>query len=177
VHLHLQATNRTWRIRVVTARSRCQLLAARMHFLPAGPDIPLELVAAQEKGETIFVCGAGVSRGVGLPLFRGLVEGVYQHLGEDWTLHPAEREVMRQGGQLGGQYDRVLRCLERRLAASNAPRNRGMRERIRAAVRQVLAAPDNVDLGNHLALLELSRDAEGCNRILTTNFDTLFEMG
>jgi SIR2-like domain len=146
-----------------------------MRFLPAGPDIPPELVAAQEEGQTIFVCGAGVSRGVGLPLFRGLVEGVYQHLGEDWTVHPAEREGMRQGGRLEGQYDRVLRCLERRLAASDAPRNRGMRERIRAAVRHVLAAPDNADLANHLALLELSRDAEGRNRILTTNFDTLFE--
>jgi len=82
---------------------------------------------------------------------------------------------MRQGGQLHGQYDRVLRCLERRLAASDALRNRGMRERIRAAVRKVLAAPDNAELNNHLALLELSRDAEGRKRILTTNFDTLFE--
>src|SRR5438128_9547167 len=99
-----------------------------MRFLPAGPDIPLELVAAQEKGQTIFVCGAGVSRSVGLRLFRGLVEGVYEHLGEDWRLHPAEREVMLQGGQLEGQYDRGLRCLERRLAASNTPRNIGMRE-------------------------------------------------
>jgi NAD-dependent SIR2 family protein deacetylase len=146
-----------------------------MRFLPTGPDIPLELISAQEKGQTIFVCGAGVSRGAGLPLFRGLVEGVYQHLGEDWNLHPAEREGMRASGALEGQYDRVLRCLERRLVALDAPRNRGMRERIRAAVRHVLAPPDNVDLANHLALLELSRDAEGGNRILTTNFDTLFE--
>lgn len=146
-----------------------------MRLLPTGPDIPLELISAQEKGQTIFVCGAGVSRGAGLPLFRGLVEGVYQHLGEDWNLHPAEREGMRAGGALEGQYDRVLRCLERRLVASGGPRNRGMRERIRAAVRHVLTTPDNVDLANHLALLELSRDAEGGNRILTTNFDTLFE--
>lgn len=146
-----------------------------MRFFPKGPDIPLELISAQEKGQTIFVCGAGVSRGAGLPLFRGLVEGVYQRLGEDWNLHPAEREGMRAGGALEGQYDRVLRCLERRLVASDAPRNRGMRERIRAAVRHVLAPPDAVDLANHLALLELSRDAEGTNRILTTNFDTLFE--
>jgi hypothetical protein len=148
---------------------------ARMRFLPGGPDIPSELVAAQEKGQTIFVCGAGVSRTVGLPLFRGLVEGVYNYLGEDWRLYPAEREGMRQGGQLEGQYDRVLRCLERRLAGSNLPRNRGMRERIRTAVRHVLAAPANANLSNHLALLELSRDAEGRNRLLTTNFDTLFE--
>jgi SIR2-like domain len=160
---------------VMVSSSRLFSRFAAIRFLPAGPVIPAELIAAQEEGRTIFVCGAGVSRAVGLPLFRGLVEGVYKHLGEDWNLHPAEREGMRQDGLLEGQYDRVLRCLERRLAASHAPRNRGMRERIRTAVRHVLAAPDNADLTNHLALLELSRDAEGRNRILTTNFDTLFE--
>jgi hypothetical protein len=103
------------------------------------------------------------------------VERVYRHLGEDWNLHAAEREGMRTGGELYGQYDRVLRCLERRLAASDAPRNRGMRERIRQGVREALTAPDSADLTNHQALLELSRDAEGRNRLLTTNFDTLFE--
>src|SRR6266436_2775763 len=138
-----------------------------MRFLPGGPDVPAELIEAQEKGQTIFVCGAGVSRRAGLPLFRGLVEGVYGHLGEDWTLHAAEREGMKAGGALEGQYDRVLRCLERRLAASDAPRNRGMRERIRSAVRHVLTARDEADLSNHLALLELSRDAEGRVRLLT----------
>lgn len=117
-----------------------------------------------------------MSRTAGLPLFRGLIEGVYQQLGEDWNLHTAEREGMEPNGQLAGQYDRVLRSLERRLlTASGGPQNRGMRERIRTAVRHVLAPPDNVDLANHLALLELSRDAEGRTRLLTTNFDTLFE--
>jgi NAD-dependent SIR2 family protein deacetylase len=146
-----------------------------MRLLPNGPDIPQDLVSSQEKGQTIFVCGAGVSRTIGLPDFRGLVEGVYQQLGEDWNLHTAEQEGMTKSGLLYGQYDRVLRCLERRLAGSDPNRNRGMRERIRAAVRHVLTPPNNADLGNHIALLELSRDAEGRNRLLTTNFDTLFE--
>jgi SIR2-like protein len=146
-----------------------------MRFLPSGPDVPTELIAAQEKGQVIFVCGAGVSRGAGLPTFRGLVERVYELLGEDWNLHIAEREGMKPDGRLANQYDRVLRSLERRLIASDAPRRRGMRERIRSAVRQALAAPEGADLSNHLALLELSRDAEGRIRLLTTNFDTLFE--
>jgi SIR2-like protein len=145
-----------------------------MRFRPSGPDIPAELIAAQEKGETIFVCGAGVSRTVGLPLFRGLVEGIYRELSEDWRRYPAEREGMQEGGELYGQYDRVLRSFERRLAASDSPRNRGMRGRIRAAVRTVLAPPD-IGLENHLELLKLSRDAGGRTRLLTTNFDTLFE--
>jgi hypothetical protein len=57
-----------------------------MHFLPNGPDIPDDLVALQEKGQTIFVCGAGVSRTIGLPLFHEVVEGVCRELGEDWSL-------------------------------------------------------------------------------------------
>jgi hypothetical protein len=101
---------------------RAVLTFVRMRFLPNGPDIPADLIAAQQKGETLFICGAGVSHTVGLPLFRALVEGVYQELGEDWRLYPAECDGME-----AAQYDRVLRSLERRLAASDLPRARGMR--------------------------------------------------
>lgn len=146
-----------------------------MRFIDIGPDIPNELITAQERGETLFVCGAGVSRTVGLPLFRKLVEQVYDRLGENWVHHPAERAGMVVGGELFGQYDRVLRCLERRLAASESPRNRNMKARIRTAVRDELASPEGADLSNHLALLTLSRDNQGISRLLTTNFDTLFE--
>jgi hypothetical protein len=51
-------------------------------------------------------------RTIGLPLFRGLVEGIYQELGENWDLCAAEREGMRDGGVLAGQYDRVLRSYD-----------------------------------------------------------------
>lgn len=145
-----------------------------MRFLPRGPDIPNELVSTQEKGEVIFICGAGVSLTVGLPSFRGLVEGIYEELGEEWQPHPAEREGMRDGGSYFGQYDRVLRSLERRLAASNLPRQQGMRQRIRASIRTLLAPPDT-ELPDHAALLDLSRDENGQTRLVTTNFDTLFE--
>src|ERR1700687_4795757 len=101
-----------------------------MRFVTNGPDVPPDLIAAQERGEALFVCGAGVSCTVGLPLFRGLVERVYRALGEDWAAHPAEREGMQ-----ARQYDRVLRSLERRLAASDLVRTSGMHGRIRSAVR------------------------------------------
>ncbi len=146
-----------------------------MRFRPNGPDVPDELVALQEKGEVIFICGAGVSRSIGLPDFRELVTRIYAELGEDWNRHPAEREVMQEEGRLAGQYDRCLRSLERRLAASDLPRNRGMRKRMRTAVRNALVVPADASLDYHLALLELSRDAEGQSRLITTNFDTLFE--
>lgn len=146
-----------------------------MRFIADGPDIPADLVAEQEKGGVLFVCGAGVSRSVGLPLFRGLVERIYGELHESWESYPAEREVMKADGQIAGQFDRMLRSLERRLGAPDLPRSQGIRESIRSAIRTALALPPDANLGNHAALLELSRDAEGRPRILTTNFDTLFE--
>jgi hypothetical protein len=146
-----------------------------MRFLANGPDIPSDLVAAQERGHVIFVCGAGVSMSLNLPNFRGLVLKIYELLGEDPTLHLAENEAIRENGLLAGQYDRVLRLLEKRLAASNVGRAQGMRERVRETVRRALAPPLNPDLSNHRALFELSRDTEGTLRLVTTNFDTLFE--
>lgn len=148
-----------------------------MKLLPDGPDIPLELLTAQEKGEVLFICGAGVSMTVGLPSFRGLVTAVYEALGENWLLHPAEREVMEPNGRLSGQYDRVLRFLERRIAVAGTGRASRLRQRMREAVHAKLQPPENrdIDLNAHAALLELSRDAESSVRLATTNFDTLFE--
>lgn len=147
-----------------------------MKLLPDGPDIPDALLAAQERGEVMFVCGAGVSMTLGLPSFRGLVGKIYHALGENWDLHPAEREVMRDDGRLAGQYDRVLRFLERRLSDRIAGRPEGLRQRFRNAVVDALQpSADELDLASHAALLDLSRDAENNIRLVTTNFDTLFE--
>ena len=146
-----------------------------MQFIPGGPEIVGALVSAQEQGTTMFVCGAGISMTVGLPSFQRLTSRVYERLGQDWARHPAENEVMRKDGQLAGQYDRMLRSLERRLAASDIRGAQGMRRRIRDAIDAELALPGSIDLPDHRAVLELSRDDEGRPRLLTTNFDLLFE--
>ncbi len=54
-----------------------------MRFRANGPTMPGELVALQENGDTIFICGAAVSQMAGLPCFRGLVERVYKDLAEE----------------------------------------------------------------------------------------------
>lgn len=146
-----------------------------MRLVPHGPDVPDKLLTAQERGDVVFICGAGVSMRLGLPSFGGLVERIYQHLHEDWHNHPAESQGMEVGGSFYRQYDRVLRQLEKRLSASDTPRNRGMRERFKGAIRASLTADANPDLSAHLNLVELSRDEEGTKRLITTNFDTLFE--
>ena len=146
-----------------------------MRLVSDGPDIPPDLIAAQQRGDVLFVCGAGVSFKAGLPGFRSLTERVYAGLGEDWNPHHAEREVMVEGGELAGQYDRAFRCLERRLAAGDLPRAQSMRRRIRDQVRAALQPAPDADLANHVTVLNLSRDSEGSTRLLTTNFDCLFE--
>lgn len=144
-----------------------------LQFVADGPDIPDELITAQEKGDVVFICGAGASMRLGLPSFGGLVEGIYAALHESWHGHPAEREGMEPTGVFYRQCDRVLRQLEKRLEASDAPRNRGMRERFRRRSRQPSSFPNSPTCRRILILL--SRDEEGAKRLLTTNFDTLFE--
>jgi len=64
-----------------------------MRFHPDGPDIPAELIAAQERGEAIFLCGAGVSRSVGLPGVAKLVKGVNTALNDRLEDHDVEAEA------------------------------------------------------------------------------------
>jgi len=135
-----------------------------MRFLQGGADIPDALIRAVTDGDAVFLCGAGVSRRVGLPLFKELTEQVYQALGETWDNEPAERRAFDRS-----EYDRVLRSLEKRTHRS------GTQSLVRIAVAKLLVARDDIEFVDHLALLQLSRDARGRPKLLTTNFDTLFE--
>lgn len=146
-----------------------------MRFTLNGPDIPQELIKAQECGNVIFVCGAGTSMTVGLPSFKDLVIAVYEELGASWSGYTAESQIMSENTPLSGQYDRVLRLLEKRLAASDVRQTRGIRQRIRQAIDKKLKATPGADLTNQLAILELSCGSDNIPRLLTTNFDTLFE--
>jgi hypothetical protein len=135
-----------------------------MRFFADGADIPDELIRTVTDGNAVFLCGAGVSRRAGMPSFHGLTQQVYEESGERHTNEPAERIAFKRE-----EYDRALRSLERRTYRPKTA------SRVRAAVAQLLTAPDGVEVADHLALLQLSRDSEGRPRLLTTNFDTLFE--
>jgi SIR2-like domain len=135
-----------------------------MKFTEHSPEIPSELIRDVNDGNIVFLCGAGVSRGAGLPLFQELTDDVYARLGESKANEAAERIAYGRT-----EYDRALRSLEKRTLLP------GTDSRVRAAVAEILATPDDVDLSRHLSLLHLSRDRVGRPRLLTTNFDTLFE--
>ena len=135
-----------------------------MRFLESGTDVPDDLIRAVSNGLAIFLCGAGVSRRAGLPSFQGLTEQIYRELGETWLNEPAERRAIERA-----EYDRALRSLEKR---THRP---GTDSRVRNAAAKLLIAPAGVDLVDHLSLLRLSQDADGRPKVMTTNFDVLFE--
>ena len=133
-----------------------------MQFIAKGPDIPEALLDAHEEGRVVFFCGAGISYPAGLPGFKGLVKKIYEQIGTTQT----EIEKDEYNAE---RYDVTLYLLERRLP--------GQRLAVRKALYQVLqpklrrkGATDT-----HIALLQLAQSRKGSLRLVTTNFDRVFE--
>ncbi len=133
-----------------------------MQILKNGPDIPDALLAAHEEGRVVFFCGAGISYAADLPDFPGLVEGIYKAVGA--KREPIEKEAFEKG-----LHDATLELLERRL--------QGNRLAIRKALIKVLRPKWNRKgaTTTHEALLMLAQDREGSTRLVTTNFDRIFQ--
>lgn len=133
-----------------------------MQFLTNGPDIPEALLQAHEDGQVIFFCGAGISYPAGLPGFEGLVDAIYKHIGT--TLDPIEKETYKRK-----QYDATLDLLERRIVGQRAAVRKALADSLRPKLRRKGA------LDTHEALLQLARCRTGALRLVTTNFDRIFE--
>ena len=133
-----------------------------MQFIKNGPDIPDRLLQAHEDGRVVFFCGAGISYPARLPGFSGLVTKLYAALGETPS-------AIQQGAIKAGQYDTAIALLEASIV--------GGREIVRLELVRILspdlAAPNAT--ATHEALLTLGRNREGRCRLITTNFDRLFE--
>ena len=134
-----------------------------MQFVTHGPDIPDALLQAHEDGRVVFFCGAGISYPAGLPGFEGLVRGVMQRTGE--PPDATEDGLLRQE-----QFDCALGLYEHRV--------QGGRSAVRRWLPDVLT-PDLTRpraLTAHVALLALARNRRGGIKLVTTNFDRLFEV-
>lgn len=132
-----------------------------MRFIEDGPILPDELLNAHDDGQVIFICGAGVSLArAGLPDFRTLTRRVLDDLGA-MTDSRARQELESNSTQ----FDRIFTLLEREFP----------RQQITRSIAQSLdpgAKPDN---RAHRTILRLSKTQSGATRLITTNFDLLFE--
>ena len=133
-----------------------------MQFVANGPDIPNALLQAHEDGRVVFFCGAGISYPAGLPGFKGLVDDIYRHVGT--ALSAIERDAYGHG-----QFDATLDLLERRLPGQRI----AVRQALAQALRPKWRRKGSTD--THAALLRLARCRDGALRIVTTNFDRVFE--
>ena len=143
-----------------------------MRFFENGPSIPDELLVARDEGRVVFFCGAGVSRArAGLSDFFDLADKVIQGLGvpEDSPalniLNEAKELSTRTGVDGLISADRIFGLLERDFY----PRD------IETEVAKTLQPSTDVDLSAHRILLDLATTQEGKVRLVTTNFDRLFD--
>jgi hypothetical protein len=134
-----------------------------MQFIAHGPDIPEALLQAQEEGRVVFFCGAGISYPAGLPDFKGLVDGIYREAGT--TPNGIEQEAYGFY-----RYDATLDLLERRIQGQRLAVRKALTEVLKPKLRRKGATD------THAALLQLARSQEGTLRLVTTNFDRVFEV-
>jgi len=148
--------------------------------------IPIGLLRAQSEGKVLFIVGAGASKLSGLPLFRGLVQQVYEGL--DPAVYEAIKDIsckrafkkekypLLQPSQLvevkafcEDEFDLALGLLERRMFSDDKRPNL-MREEVEKILRDNKVKPSDI----HKSIIKLSDRGNGL-AVVTTNFDLLLE--
>lgn len=143
-----------------------------MRFCSNGPNIPDELLISRDRGDVVFFCGAGVSQArAKLDNFVQLARKVIDRLGAAQD-SPARRllEVASNASPIAGvggfiATDRVFSLLEREFLTAD----------INAAVAAELCPTAEADKSAHRLILDLAAVSGTDPRLVTTNFDLLFE--
>ena len=130
-----------------------------VRLFPDSPEFPAEFLDLIENKQVVFFCGAGLSKGTGLPLFPGLVQNLDKILNPD----PTDRFDPKRK-----DYDRMLNELESGFIPG----------RMREHVSHILSHPPlphgPATLENHRNILRLAIIPGGGVRLVTTNFDDRF---
>ena len=138
-----------------------------MRFSEEGPDIPDELLEARDRGEVVFICGAGISMPAGLPSFLTLAQQVISELGvsKGDGAHVLLDQIVEAKDEYQPPIDQVFGRLRKNYGSL-----------VDEAVFRKLRIKRSARLEKHKMLLHLSADANGTPRLVTTNFDPLFEL-
>ena len=128
-------------------------------------EVPGSLRHAHEEGNVIFFCGAGISIPAKLPSFKGLVEKLCLRFGGAST---SVRDAIK-----AKKFDTAIGLLENEIA--------GGKDAVREAVAEILTSTkinsksksQSIHAHKHLLTLGMNRDQK--LRLITTNYDLLFE--
>lgn len=143
-----------------------------LRFFEGGPNLPDELLLAHDDGQVVLFCGSGVSRArANLPDFAGLARAVLDKLGAGETSEARQLYNFMQELQLAGRYRGIVSA---DLIFGKLARDFSSRE-IDRTVAQCLTPVGDPDLSAHKTVLRLARLPGGDTRLITTNFDLLFE--
>ena len=140
-----------------------------MRFFADGPSIPDELLEARDRGNVVFLCGAGVSIPAGMPNFLGLAKSVADELGVSQDAHLRRLlsywEDERFPEAARPPLDQIFNLLQQEYPASE----------IDYLIARRLRTKPRTCVSTHRTILRLSRSADGKPQIVTTNFDLLFQ--
>ena len=141
-----------------------------MRFLADGPDIPDELLYECDKGNVVFLCGAGVSMPSGLPSFSKLTQLVAAKFDPDpnsnisLALKPWIENDPKIPPEARVSFDQIFNLIYSRI-----PENK-----VNDYIKDILNGYQ-AETWPHEVISKLSANDLGQAQIVTTNFDTLFE--
>lgn len=129
-----------------------------MQFIPDGPDVPENLIAAHEEGKVVFFCGAGISMSAGLPSFRKLAETIIDN---NENLFKIDSD---------NNLDRAFQLFEDRLFDGRY----NLLEKLWDELN--IKKLNEPEIHYHKSLLTLARSkSDNRIRLVTTNFDRIFQ--
>ena len=143
-----------------------------MRFKESGPNIPDELLDKCDHGKVVFFCGAGVSFNSNLPSFIKLTELVI-----DFFHPPKTSEIQKafspwlqdeKFSQPKVPLDQIFHMLYQDYG----------RDHVNREVAKILSKfdPSGIQAKEHGIIKQLSKNLNGTPKVVTTNFDRLFEL-
>ena len=133
-----------------------------MQFVQGGPDVPERLLQAHEDGRVVSFCGAGISFPARLPGFADLVKELYSRL--EITPDPVQAAAIK-----AKRYDTAVGLLETNIVGGR----QAISEKIAEILEPNTSAPNATATRDELQTLAECRERR--TRLITTNFDRLFE--
>ena len=147
-----------------------------MRFFEDGPAIPDSLLVQSDAGNVVFFCGAGISRypkgqTSRMPDFVKLAERLveYSNAPPSSEIGKWLKERKENRNHMSMDLDKIFSKLKDNDFLGNKEVNKQV---------AIILNSENVDekeLTRHRHISQISRNADGNPRIVTTNFDVLFE--